>query len=124
MQCSLVRNFTEPSRIFLASGVTSSASNLPVANSGTNSGLLSYSPASILATNSKQKSAFAPVRAGSDMGFGSSTSGFGMSGLQAGWAHTFYNVGQCRNAVSVFCWQYICIVTGLTGTKVHSTNYH
>ncbi|XP_053407175.1 transcription factor COE3-like isoform X3 [Mercenaria mercenaria] len=47
-----------------------------------------------MASNSKQKSAFAPVRAamtGGDMGFGPSTGGFGMTGLQAGWAHTFYN---------------------------------
>lgn len=54
-----------------------------------------FSPNSILASNSKQKSAFAPVRAamtGGEMGFGPSTGGFGMTGLQAGWAHTFYNV--------------------------------
>ena len=76
---------------FLTSGVTTSATNL--ANGGSNSGILSYSPASILAPNSKQKSAFAPVRSVADMGFGASTGGFGMSGLQAGWTHTFYNVG-------------------------------
>lgn len=88
---------------FLSSGAPT---NLPLPNSGSSSGILAYSHTSILAPNSKQKSAFAPVKAGlpgSDMGFGASAhahaGGFGMTGLQAGWTHTFYNV---REMITMF----------------------
>ena len=82
---------------FLSSVGSCSTPNNPLQNGGSNSGLLSYSSSNILTPTSKQKSAFAPVRAGltnSDTGYGSGTSvsSFGMSGLQTGWAHSFYTV--------------------------------